>query len=112
MVHFAEGIKKAAPDTPIITAGRIQTPEFAEDAIASGKADMVGLARVLLADPLWPKKAAGEVKEPINICEPTCSFCMTKRVMAGKPAYCIRWPKDRRNAFLVKLGEKTDEAEQ
>ncbi len=111
MVHFAEGVKKAVPGAVVITAGRIQSPETAEEIIASGKADMVGLARVLLADPLWPKKASGEVAEPINPCEPTCNFCMTKRVMRGKPAYCIRWPKPRREAFLSKIGEKLDEAE-
>jgi len=111
MVHFAGHIKKHIEGAAVITAGRIQSPEFAEEIISSGKADMVGLARVLLADPLWPKKAAGEIDEPINICEPTCSFCM-KRIMAGKPGYCIRWPRERRERFLAGTGESLEDEEQ
>ena len=109
MVRFADGIKKALKNTPVITAGRIQSPATAEEILSTGKADFIGLARVLLADPLWPKKAAGEVTEPINPCEPTCSFC-SKRLMAMKPSYCIRWPKPRRETFLSRIGEKAEEA--
>jgi 2,4-dienoyl-CoA reductase-like NADH-dependent reductase (Old Yellow Enzyme family) len=104
MVSQAETIKKACPDTPVITAGRIQTPEFASTVIQEGRADMVGLARVLFADPLWPRKALGEIDDPIVTCEPTCSLCM-KRIMSGKPAICSQWAKARRQAFLESVGE-------
>ncbi len=104
MTGYAEAIKKEVPKAAVITAGRIQHPDFAEEIISSGKADLVGLARILLADPQWPGKAAGEVDEPINECEPTCSFCMN-RVMSGKTSYCIRWPKDRKKAFEERIGE-------
>lgn len=107
MVHYAGEIKRAAPKTPIITAGRIRTPEIAEKILREGTADLVGLARVLLADPLWPKKAKGEVGEPIVECDPNCSFCM-KRTGSGKPAFCARWGKTRRQAFLAKIGETLD----
>jgi len=103
-------LKKSVPRTPVIMAGRVQSPETAERVLKEKSADLIGLARVLLADPLWPKKAKGEVAEPIIRCEPTCSLCM-KRVMSGKPAYCSRWPKARREAFLARLGEKVDESE-
>jgi len=106
----APAVKKAAPRTPVIMAGRVQSPETAERVLKQKSTDLIGLARVLLADPLWPKKAKGEIAEPINRCEPTCSLCM-KRVMSGKPAYCSRWPKSRREAFLARLGEKVDESE-
>lgn len=43
--------------TPIITTGKISTPEMAEQILASGKADLVGFARALLADPDFPRKA-------------------------------------------------------
>jgi len=103
-------LKKSVPRTPVIMAGRVQSPETAERVLKEKRADLIGLARVLLADPLWPKKAQGEIAEPIIRCEPTCSLCM-KRVMSGKPAYCSRWPKARREAFLARLGEKVDESE-
>jgi 2,4-dienoyl-CoA reductase-like NADH-dependent reductase (Old Yellow Enzyme family) len=105
MVSYAAAIKKACRDVPVIAAGRIETPETAEKVVQEGKADLIGLARVLLADPLWPKKAQGMLKEPVNPCEPTCSFCM-KRVMAGRPVYCARWPKERREGFLDRVGER------
>ncbi len=105
MVPYAEEIKKSVPNTPIIAAGRIQTPEFASRIIDQGKTDLVGLARVLFADPLWPKKAMGEVKDAIVPCEPSCSLCL-QRVMKGKPAYCSQWSKEQRERFLKTAGQK------
>ncbi len=111
MASYAGDIKKATPNTPIIAAGRIQTPETAVKIIEEGTADLVGLARVLLADPLWPRKVAGEVSEPINPCRSTCTMCM-KRVAMGKPVFCARWPKERRAEFLINIGEKPEEVDQ
>jgi len=108
MAHYAGEIKKAVPQTPVITAGRIKTPEIAEKILREGTADLIGLARVLLADPLWPKKAKGEVKEAIVECDPNCIFCM-KRTSAMKPAFCARWDKKRRQEFLRKIGEAPEE---
>jgi 2,4-dienoyl-CoA reductase-like NADH-dependent reductase (Old Yellow Enzyme family) len=111
MSFYAGEIKKTVPNTPIIAAGRIQTPQLAEKMIEEGKADIVGLARVLLADPLWPKKAVGDIIDPINPCRNTCTLCM-KRVMQGKPVFCARWEKERRFAFLARVGEKPEEVDQ
>ena len=110
MVSFAAKIKEACPNTPVITAGRIQQPETAEGILRRGEADLIGLARVLLADPLWPQKAAGKLSQPLVKCEPNCSFC-TKRVMMGRRAYCVKWTKERRQDFLTGIGE-ADEVEQ
>jgi 2,4-dienoyl-CoA reductase-like NADH-dependent reductase (Old Yellow Enzyme family) len=109
MVHYAAEIKRTVPRIPVITAGRIKTPETAERILREGKADLIGLARVLLADPLWPKKAKGEVKEPIVECDPKCSFCM-KMTASLKPAFCARWEKTRRQAFLAKVGERLEDS--
>jgi 2,4-dienoyl-CoA reductase-like NADH-dependent reductase (Old Yellow Enzyme family) len=103
MAPFAHAIKQALPGLPIIAAGRIQDPEAAESILRKGMADLVGLARVLFADPLWPRKARGEIREPINPCAPGCMLC-TKRIMAQRPAYCGRWPKERRERFLERVG--------
>jgi len=111
MAKYAGEIKKAVPNTPVITAGRIQTPEAAEKLLSAGTADLIGLSRILIADPLWPKKAAGQFPGPINGCEPACMLCM-KRVMSGKPVFCSQWPKERREAFLVRVGEKPEEVDQ
>jgi 2,4-dienoyl-CoA reductase-like NADH-dependent reductase (Old Yellow Enzyme family) len=42
---------------PIVTTGKIPTPQLAEEILQSNQADIVGFARALLADPDWPKKA-------------------------------------------------------
>ncbi|MGB5232830.1 MAG: NADH:flavin oxidoreductase [Desulfoprunum sp.] len=104
MAHFASEIKKAVSGTPVVTAGRIQSPETAERILQESAADLIGLARVLLADPLWPQKAQGIVPGPIVACEPACSLCM-RRTMKGKPAFCSQWDKERREAFLKRVGE-------
>jgi 2,4-dienoyl-CoA reductase (NADPH2) len=103
MVPFAHAVKQAVPDIPIVGAGRIQRPEMAEAILRNQMVDLVGLARVLFADPLWPRKAGGECKDPINPCLPGCALCQ-KRVIMQKPAYCGRWPKERRRKFLEHLG--------
>ena len=110
MTHWAALIKQAVPNIPVITAGRIQTPEFAEGILTKGKADLIGLARVLLADPLWPKKAMGLISEPIVSCEPNCSLCQ-RRIYRGKPASCSQWNREKKVAFANKVGEHVGEME-
>jgi 2,4-dienoyl-CoA reductase (NADPH2) len=103
MAPFAGAIKAAVPGVPVVAAGRIQSPEAAESILRDGTADLIGLGRVILADPLWPRKARGEIEGPINACTPTCSLCM-KRIVAQRPAYCGRWPAERRERFLQRVG--------
>lgn len=105
MVFFAREIKKALPDMPVIAAGRIQTPQYADKVIKDKEADLIGLARVLFADPLWPKKAKGEVNEPIIPCNPSCSQCMDM-IMRGKRPYCSQWSKEERQEFVKKTEKK------
>jgi len=53
---LTEAVKRVVA-VPIICVGRITNPWIAEQVLASGKADMVGMARALLADPEFPNKA-------------------------------------------------------
>jgi 2,4-dienoyl-CoA reductase-like NADH-dependent reductase (Old Yellow Enzyme family) len=101
---YAEIIKKSVPGVPVITAGRIQGPVTAENILKTAKADLIGLSRVLFADPLRPKKTQGIIKDPIIPCNPSCSLCM-RRVMARKPAMCSQWDKSTRDGFLKRIGE-------
>ena len=103
MVPFAHAIKQALPGMPVIAAGRLQSPDTAEAVLRAGSADLVGLGRVLFADPLWPRKARGEVAEPIEPCQPGCVLC-NRRIIEQKPAYCARWPEERRQQFLGRVG--------
>ncbi|MDI6028044.1 NADH:flavin oxidoreductase/NADH oxidase [Corticibacterium sp. UT-5YL-CI-8] len=56
-VHLATAIRDGA-DIPVRAVGMIDDPLLAESIVSEGKADMVALARPLLADPRWPWRAA------------------------------------------------------
>lgn len=55
-VYLAEAVKKAV-NIPVVTVGGISDPAQMEQIIANGRADIIALARALLADPELPKKA-------------------------------------------------------
>ena len=75
-VKYAAAVKAAGVKTPVVTIGAINTPELAEQVLAEGKADIVAMARALIADPHFPEKAAlGKVKE-ITPCL-RCLDCLT-----------------------------------
>jgi len=62
-VHLASGVK-AAVTRPVVACNRINDPALAESILRDGRADLVGLARALLADPDFPVKAmTGRVRE-------------------------------------------------
>ncbi|MFG1463095.1 NADH:flavin oxidoreductase/NADH oxidase [Xanthobacter sp. DSM 24535] len=56
-VDFADAVRKAT-GLQTIAVGLITEPQQAEDIVASGQADMIGLARGILYDPRWPWHAA------------------------------------------------------
>lgn len=59
---------RGAVSVPLVTSNRINTPEVAEDVLASGRADMVSMARPFLADPEFVTKAAAGRADAINTC--------------------------------------------
>lgn len=64
-VPLAQAIKQAV-DVPIMAVGLITEAQQAEDLVASGKTDMVALARGLLYDPRWPWHAAAELGATVH----------------------------------------------
>lgn len=66
-VHFAEEIRRHV-HIPIETVGGINEPEMAEKIIADGKADLVAMARSMIADPDWANKARAGHPEDIRPC--------------------------------------------
>jgi 2,4-dienoyl-CoA reductase (NADPH2) len=77
---------------PLITTNRINTPEVAEEILARGDADMVSLARPLLADPDFVKKAAAGRAETINTCI-ACNQACLDHVFSRKRATCLVNPR-------------------
>jgi 2-enoate reductase len=76
---LAEKVKKAV-SVPIIVAGRMDVPDLAEEALASGKIDMVSLGRQLLADPYWPKKVRAGRIDKIRPCLGCHDGCLGRNI--------------------------------
>lgn len=102
MVDLAAAIK-AQVKVPVITAGRIAKGALAEEILGQGKADLIGLARVLWADPAWPRKVREGRESDIIPCDAQCDTCM-QMVMRGKPAFCVHWPVDKSRTWKAKFG--------
>lgn len=100
-------IKAAVPELPVVVAGRMNTPELAESALASGKADMVGMARTLIADPEWPNKARDGKANTIRPCV-GANWCMASIV--NSPLACVHNPAVAREKQLG-AGTLTEAAE-
>jgi 2-enoate reductase len=61
---------------PVITAGRMEDPELASNAIASGKTDMIALGRPLLADAEIPNKILADKYDTVRPCLSCQEGCM------------------------------------
>ncbi|MCJ0053724.1 FAD-dependent oxidoreductase [Clostridioides difficile] len=76
-VYLAEEIKKHV-NIPVATIGALNDPEMMEEIIASGKADVIYMARALLADHELPRKVMSNQDEKIVKCL-RCFNCMAER---------------------------------
>jgi len=86
-VWAAEAVKKEVT-VPVIASGSITSPELADSILKEGKADFVGLARPLLADPYFAKKAEEGRPEEIRPCIRCNQGCLQKGIMSGKSLMC------------------------
>lgn len=101
MLDLAAAIR-AEVKVPVIAAGRLASGDIAEKAVALGETDLVGLARVLWADPEWPRKVRDGREKEIVHCDPACGDACTQMVMKGRPAFCVRWPAEKMKAWKEK----------
>jgi 2,4-dienoyl-CoA reductase (NADPH2) len=85
----------------VVASTRIQTPEQAEEILARGDADLVGLCRALLVDPDWPAKAAAGRAEAIRRCI-ACNQCWGW-ITDGQPISCVHNATAGREAELGPL---------
>lgn len=76
-----------AVDLPIAYAGRVTTPEVAEQVLAAGQAHVVGIARGLLADAEWVRKAVEDRADDIRPCT-GCNDCIGNAVIEKGPYAC------------------------
>jgi 2,4-dienoyl-CoA reductase (NADPH2) len=91
---------KSATRLPVIATNRINDPRVAESVLREGNADLVSMARPLLADPELPNKAAAGREDEINTCI-ACNQACLDRVFEKKRATCLVNPRAGRETELV-----------
>jgi 2,4-dienoyl-CoA reductase (NADPH2) len=86
--------------TPLVTSNRINTPEVAEQLLAEGHADMVSMARPLLADAFFVQKAAQGRADEINTCI-ACNQACLDHIFVNKLTSCLVNPRACHETELV-----------
>ncbi|HHX75195.1 MAG TPA: FAD-dependent oxidoreductase, partial [Firmicutes bacterium] len=82
-VRYAAEIKKHIKQTPVATVGALSDPELLEEIIASGRADVVALARGLICDPDLPAKLQAGRSDEVKKCM-RCLWCFSHRMQREK----------------------------
>ncbi|MFE4331101.1 FAD-dependent oxidoreductase [Streptomyces sp. NPDC056831] len=83
---------RGAVSVPLVTSNRINTPEVAEEILASGRADMVSMARPFLADPDFVVKASEGRADAINTCI-GCNQACLDHIFSGRVTSCLVNPR-------------------
>jgi hypothetical protein len=93
--HLAAGIRAFLRGkgfaAPVISVGKISDPADAERLLAEGRADLIGMARQLLADPDWTRKVAeGRAGDIVR-----CIYCNVCKQLDEnfRLVSCFLWPK-------------------
>ena len=73
---------------PVITVGNIRNPEVAENILEKGDADMIGMARGLIAEPDWVNKVASGRVDQLRKCISCNVGCVAHRVAQSTPIRC------------------------
>ncbi|MEO8161749.1 MAG: NADPH-dependent 2,4-dienoyl-CoA reductase, partial [Arenimonas sp.] len=83
---------KGEVSLPLVATNRINMPQVAEQVLASGAADLVSMARPLLADPRWVAKARAGRAIEINTCI-ACNQACLDHAFENKTASCLVNPR-------------------
>jgi 2,4-dienoyl-CoA reductase (NADPH2) len=93
------GRLRAVVGIPVIASNRINTPDVAEAILARGQADLISMARPLLADPEFVVKAATGRADEINTCI-ACNQACLDHAFANRKVSCLVNPRAGREAVL------------
>jgi 2,4-dienoyl-CoA reductase (NADPH2) len=97
-VYLAQGIKSAV-SVPVLASNRINDPALGEEILRNGQADLVTMARGLLADPDLPNKATEGKSHLIYHCI-ACNQGCFDRIFQLQPATCLVNPRAGREKEL------------
>lgn len=103
-VDYTAEVKKHV-SVPVIASNRINMPDTAEEILAAGKADMVQMARPLLADAFWVSKTATNRVDEINTCI-ACNQACLDHSFQNKRVSCLVNPRAAHETELVYLKTK------
>lgn len=101
-LHMAEAarrmLRKHGLNTPVVATGKIPSPEMAEEVLQADRADLIGMARALLADPDLPKKA--RLGQPDKVVK--CIYWNICKALDENfhKVVCGLWPKHEAHAPL------------
>ncbi|TXL57763.1 NADPH-dependent 2,4-dienoyl-CoA reductase [Aeromicrobium terrae] len=97
---------KGVVDVPVVASNRINTPEIAEQILADGQADLISMARPLLADAFFVQKAEEGRADEINTCI-ACNQACLDHTFVNKRATCMLNPRAVRETQLQLLPTRT-----
>ncbi len=78
---------------PTITTGNIRDPKVAEEILARGDADFVGMGRGLIAEPCWARKVAEGRESELRKCISCNVGCTSHRIQLNRPIRCTVNPQ-------------------
>ncbi|MDV8054149.1 NADPH-dependent 2,4-dienoyl-CoA reductase [Rhodococcus sp. IEGM 1343] len=90
---------------PVAASNRINMPEIAENILARGDAQLIAMARPMLADPFWVEKAATDSADRINTCI-ACNQACLDHAFVHKKVSCLVNPRAGREIDLQLLPTK------
>ncbi len=91
---YAASVRKAC-SKPVIVTGRVNQPQVAEEIIARGDADLCGMTRAMICDPLMPSKVYAGKLDDIRACI-ACNQACIGRAHKGFGISCIQYPESGR----------------
>ena len=91
---------KRAVSIPVVASNRINTPAVAEDILQTGDADLVAMARPMLADPDFVRKAAAGRADEINVCI-ACNQACLDFIFSERVATCLVNPRACRETEVI-----------
>ncbi|MDD3184316.1 MAG: FAD-dependent oxidoreductase [Anaerostipes sp.] len=90
--YMAKAVKEKYKK-PCVTMGNIRDPKIAEDILARGDADLIGMGRGLIADPHWVSKVESGHEEDIRKCISCNIGCAGNRIGGNRPIRCTVNPE-------------------
>ena len=85
--YLAKAVKERY-GKPVVTVGNIRSPKVAEEILAKGEADLIGMGRGLIAEPDWINKVAEGREDDLRKCISCNIGCAGNRIGANRPIRC------------------------